>query len=107
MPTGTSASRPSTPAPTTGAGRTSTSRCSRTWTPPPPAAAPIVTSQIALPEGASREAYLTDGYEQSLSNLESSSIDGDMVFSDGYASQLATVDGDPTRGYTAILVVGV
>ena len=27
---------------------------------------PIVTSQLALPEGASREAYLTDGYEQSL-----------------------------------------
>ena len=30
-----------------------------------------------------------------------------MVFSDGYDSQLATVDGDPTSGYTAILVVGV
>ena len=30
-----------------------------------------------------------------------------MVFSDGYDSQLATVDGDPTSGYTATLVVGV
>ena len=68
---------------------------------------PIVTSQIALPEGASREAYLAEGYDRSLSNLERSSIDSDMVFSDGYASQLATVDGDPTSGYTAVLVVGV
>jgi len=71
------------------------------------ASRPIVTSQIALPEGASREAYLTDGYDNSLSNLQSSSIDRDMVFGDGYESQLATVDGDPTSGYTAILVVGV
>jgi len=68
---------------------------------------PIVTSQIALPEGASREAYLTEGYDGSLSNLARTSIDADMVFRDGYASQLATVDGDPTRGYTAVLVVGV
>ena len=68
---------------------------------------PSVTSQIALPEGASREAYLTEGYEQSLSNLNRSSIDSDMVFSDGYESQLATVNGDPTSGYTAILVIGI
>jgi protocatechuate 3,4-dioxygenase beta subunit len=71
------------------------------------AGSPIITSQIALPEGASREAYLTDGYEQSVDNLGSSSIESDMVFSDGYETQMATVDGDPTRGYTATLLVGV
>ena len=68
---------------------------------------PITTSQLALPEGASREAYLTDGYEQSLSRLSSTSIDRDMVFGDGYEAQLATVDGDPIAGYVATLVVGV
>jgi protocatechuate 3,4-dioxygenase beta subunit len=68
---------------------------------------PIVTSQLALPEGASREAYLTDGYGNSLSNLERSSIERDNVFSDGVDQQLATVTGDPSRGYTATLVVGV
>lgn len=30
-----------------------------------------------------------------------------MVFSDGYASQLATVTGDVTGGLTATLTVGV
>ena len=68
---------------------------------------PLVNSQIALPEGASREAYLTDGYGRSLDNLTSSSIESDMVFRDGYETQLATVSGDPTSGYTARLVVGV
>ena len=67
----------------------------------------LVTSQLALPEGASREAYLTDGYEQSLDRLARSSIDADMVFRDGYDAQMATVDGDPTSGYTASLRVGV
>ena len=31
----------------------------------------------------------------------------DMVFSDGYATQLATVDGSPDEGYLATLVVPV
>jgi hypothetical protein len=30
-----------------------------------------------------------------------------MVFSDGYDRQLATVEADPTRGYTASLRIGV
>ena len=68
---------------------------------------PITTSQLALPEGASREAYLTDGYGDSLDNLAGSSIDTDMVFRDGYDAKMATVLGDPTSGYTATLVVGV
>ena len=47
------------------------------------------TSQIALPEAACKAAYATPGYEQSLARLSESSLDGDMVFSDGYASWLA------------------
>ena len=66
-----------------------------------------MTSQLALPEGASREAYLTSGYEQSLTNLGGSSLDSDMVFRDGTELQMPTVDGDATRGYSATLVIGV
>ncbi|MET0903685.1 MAG: 3,4-dioxygenase subunit beta, partial [Acidimicrobiales bacterium] len=68
---------------------------------------PIITSQLALPEGASREAYLTSGYESSLSNLGGSSLGSDMVFGDGTGLQMATVEGDATNGYTAVLRVGV
>jgi len=56
-----------------------------------------------MPQGASREAYLTDGYGNSLDDLGRTSLDRDLVFSDGYDSQLATVDGEPIAGYTASL----
>ena len=52
------------------------------------------TSQLALPEDASRLVYATDGYEQSVGNLAQTSLQTDMVFSDGYSLQLATVTGD-------------
>jgi protocatechuate 3,4-dioxygenase beta subunit len=67
---------------------------------------PLVTSQLALPEGASREVYLTSGYEQSVANLAESSLDGDMVFSDGYDTQMATVEGSASTGMTALLTIG-
>ena len=34
--------------------------------------------------------YATAGYEQSVQNLAGTSLDSDMVFSDGYKSQLAS-----------------
>ena len=67
----------------------------------------ITTSQIALPEQACAQVYATAGYEQSVQNLAGTSLDSDMVFSDGYKSQLATVSGDVTSGYTLSLNVGV
>jgi protocatechuate 3,4-dioxygenase beta subunit len=72
-------------------------------------AGPIVkTSQIALPEAACREVYGTSGYEQSLANLDQTSLTSDMVFGDdGAIRQLATVTGSPTRGYVAALTIGV
>ena len=51
--------------------------------------------------------YATDGYEQSVPNLAQTSLDGDMVFSDGYDAQLATVSGSVDDGMTATLTVGV
>ena len=67
----------------------------------------IVTSQLALPEDACATVYATAGYEQSVSNLAQTSLDSDMVFSDGYDDQLATVTGSVGDGMTATLTIGV
>jgi protocatechuate 3,4-dioxygenase beta subunit len=66
-----------------------------------------VTSQLALPQDACAAVYATDGYGASVRNLAQTSLASDMVFSDGYAAQLATVTGDVTSGMTATLTVGV
>jgi protocatechuate 3,4-dioxygenase beta subunit len=65
------------------------------------------TSQLALPEDACTLVYATDGYSASVSNLAQTSLATDMVFSDGYSLQLATVTGDVTNGMTATLKVPV
>ncbi len=72
------------------------------------AAKAVATSQVALPEDASREVYGQAGYEQSVSHLSRLSLAGDNVFGDdGGASQLGTATGDVTGGYTVALAVGV
>jgi protocatechuate 3,4-dioxygenase beta subunit len=65
------------------------------------------TSQLAIPQDVCETVYATAGYEQSVQNLAGTSLDSDMVFSDGYASQLAQVTGDVEGGYTLTLNVGV
>ena len=65
------------------------------------------TSQLAIPQEACDAVYATAGYEQSVQNLAQTSLDSDMVFSDGYASQLATATGSVDEGYTLTLNVGV
>jgi protocatechuate 3,4-dioxygenase beta subunit len=65
------------------------------------------TSQIALPKDACDAVYATDGYEQSVQTLAQTSLDSDMVFSDGYASQLADWSGSPGDGIAVRLNVGV
>jgi protocatechuate 3,4-dioxygenase beta subunit len=65
------------------------------------------TSQMALPEAACRQVYATDGYSQSLQNLAQTSLETDMVFSDGYSLQLGTVTGSVGDGMTATLNVPV
>ena len=72
------------------------------------AAAPDPAQQIvfqgqpgAYSHLACRQVYATDGYTQSLQNLAQTSLDTDMVFSDGYSLQLATVTGSvPVRNAT-------
>ena len=65
------------------------------------------TSQIALPEDVCKKVYATSGYEQSVSNLARTSLDSDMVFSDGYSLQMATATGSVDQGITVALNVAV
>ncbi len=65
------------------------------------------TSQIALPKDLCEAVYETDGYEQSARNLAQVSLDTDMVFSDGYASQLASWSGSAGDRIAVKLNVGV
>jgi protocatechuate 3,4-dioxygenase beta subunit len=68
----------------------------------------IATSQVALPQDVCEAVYATPGYEASVGNLSRVSLSGDNVFGDdGGASQLATVTGNVTSGYTVRLAVGV
>ncbi len=68
----------------------------------------IATSQVALPQAACDAVYAIAGYEDSVANLSRVSLGSDNVFGDDDgASQLATVSGDVTSGYTVSLAVGV
>ena len=71
------------------------------------AADKLRTTQLALPEDVSKQVYATTGYEQSVRNLAQTSLSSDMVFSDGYSLQLATVTGSVEAGLTASLTVPV
>ena len=65
------------------------------------------TSQMCFPSDASTAVYATSGYSASVANLAQTSLSRDMVFSDGYDQQLATLTGDVSSGFTATLQVGV
>jgi protocatechuate 3,4-dioxygenase beta subunit len=68
----------------------------------------IATSQIALPEDACSAVYATDGYSQSVTNLQQVSLETDNVFGeDGGVEQLGTVTGSVDAGYAVALTVPV
>ncbi|ALQ29713.1 3,4-dioxygenase subunit beta [Arthrobacter sp. YC-RL1] len=68
----------------------------------------IATSQVALPQETCTAVYATTGYEQSVKNLQGVSLDSDNVFGDDSgATQLATITGDTSAGYTVRLTVNV
>ena len=67
----------------------------------------LTTSQIALPREACDAVYATAGYEQSVQNLQQTSLETDNVFSDGYAGQLATAGIAGDGAVTLKLNVGV
>jgi len=72
-------------------------------------AGPIVkTSQIALPQDAAEAVYATDGYSRSVANLGQVSLATDNVFGDdSAATELATVTGSVSAGYTATLSIAI
>ena len=69
------------------------------------------TKLVHLPDrparGRLQAVYATSGYEQSVQNLAQTSLATDMVFSDGYSTQLGTVTGSVGSGLTVALNVGV
>ncbi|GAA3215258.1 hypothetical protein [Actinocorallia longicatena] len=71
------------------------------------AATPVKTTQLAFPEAPCEAVYATAGYERSVGNLAATSLESDMVFSDGHDAQLATVTGDVSAGYKAALAVAL
>ena len=68
----------------------------------------LATSQVAIPEGICATVFSQTGYEQSVANLARVSLSSDNVFGDdGAVTQLATVTGDTTAGFTVRLTVPV
>ncbi len=68
----------------------------------------VATSQIALPKDACDLVYATDGYSQSVTNLNRVSLASDMVFADdGGVHELGTVTGSASAGMTVALTVPV
>jgi protocatechuate 3,4-dioxygenase beta subunit len=65
------------------------------------------TSQLALPEEASREAYGAAGYDASAAHLSETPLEKDIVFADGHSLQMATTTGDNEQGWVASLNVPV
>ncbi|PUA80412.1 intradiol ring-cleavage dioxygenase [Nocardioides currus] len=71
------------------------------------AANKLRTSQLAFPQDTCEQVYATDGYESSVSNLATVSLDSDGIFSDGYSLQLASMKGSVEDGFTATLNVPI
>ena len=61
------------------------------------------TTQLALPEDASRLVYKTAAYPGSTENLDATSLEQDMVFADGWSLQLGKVSGDVAGGMAVTL----
>jgi protocatechuate 3,4-dioxygenase beta subunit len=68
----------------------------------------IATSQIALPEDACSAVYATDGYSESVRNVQQVSLQTDNVFGDdGGAYQVGAVSGTVDAGCVVELTVPV
>jgi protocatechuate 3,4-dioxygenase beta subunit len=65
----------------------------------------VKVTQIAFPETVSAAVYRTGVYASHGQNSTSNS--GDNVFSDGTRTEMATLVGDASSGYTATITLGV
>ena len=64
-----------------------------------------LTTQLAFPDTLNTKIYATSLYSAHGQNSVTNT--SDMVFSDSYNSELVTISGDTTNGYTATFKVGV
>ncbi len=64
-----------------------------------------LTTQLAFPDSLTTTVYNTSLYSAHGQNTVTNS--SDQVFSDSYNSELLTITGDTTNGYTATFKVGV
>jgi hypothetical protein len=71
------------------------------------AGSPSATSQLALPADVCAAVNASAEYASSQASFSQVSLASDMVFSDGYDSQLPTVTGSVADGYVAALAVVV
>ena len=67
----------------------------------------MATSQLALPKATCDLVYATTGYEQSITNLQQTSLATDNVFSDGASLEIPSMSGDVSTGFIATLNVAV
>jgi protocatechuate 3,4-dioxygenase beta subunit len=65
----------------------------------------VKTTQIAFPEDITASVYGTGVYASHGQNSTTNASDN--VFSDGVQSEMATLSGDPSSGYTATLTIGI
>ncbi len=64
-----------------------------------------LTTQLCFPDSLNTTVYATSGYSAHGQNSITDS--SDQVFSDAYSTELVTISGDTTNGYTATFKVGV
>ena len=68
----------------------------------------LKTTQLAFPTDVCTTVYSTaSGYSASVSNFQQISFATDNVFSDGTSTEMATVTGNVTDGYTVALQLGI
>ena len=65
----------------------------------------LKVTQIAFPESTNAEVYGTGMYASRGSNPTSNARDG--IFADSLSSEMATISGSPSSGYTANFTVGL
>jgi protocatechuate 3,4-dioxygenase beta subunit len=65
----------------------------------------VKTAQVAFPEGTTAGVYSTGVYASKGQNPASNASDN--VFSDGTQSEMATLTGNTSSGYTASLTIGI
>lgn len=67
----------------------------------------VKTSQLTFPEAMMDESYATANYSSSVGPYSRVSLSSDGIFSDGYSTQMTTVAGDVSSGYSASILIGV